>query len=330
MKKLGLCLQWLLSKPLMILAFIYTYWLVSTPTSMVVWGFGLFGVYFVITIFEKVFRNNQLISFILHIVVLLLMLPVFGYMLITCSFVLDYGIENITSIIVFIVSAILIFYELFEKLKGDDHILSKIMFVATTPLFFLNVLYFVLFYPTTLDIASLGSFKYYAVSELDGDIHSFNVFYRCRKWSFECDRLYSTIGYGDTKIIVDNQMNEVSLYENSTLQYTDAPHPRYYQGYDVLLNNYRYVLGWTCDKVNPIDCDDVVYVPYQCELDFTVCIPLPIQYVDYYDNYYLTLIANEAMGEINLIEDYEDESVLIFTYGSNSRCYVDNCEILEK
>jgi hypothetical protein len=73
-------------------------------------------------------------------------------------------------------------------------------------------------------------------------------------------------------------------------------------------------------------CDSYTYTLYECDLDYTSCDPLPVQYTETNHEYewgYLDI--NEATNEINA---YSFKDSLIFTYGENPVCHIHRCEIL--
>lgn len=330
MNKLAQLLHWLFANPIALLIVFYFYWFISTPLALIAWGAILIVFYLTPIVLQRLFNRIRFLSIIFLIAAFIINLLSVFYALLAISLIIDYGVENLTCGFALVVGISSIIFATHKKITGNNELYSKIMFVVALPLLSLIVFYFAIFYPTVVDTANISKFKYYVTRELNDDFYNHINFYKCKRGGFSCDVLYSSLGWGDTKIIVDEEKGEVSLYENSTLKYTNGTNSRYYQGYDASLGNYLYLLGWTCNEVNFTDCEDVAYILYQCELDFKSCDPLPIQYTSYYDNYSLALDANQLTGEISLFEDFDDSSTLIFIYGKNPRCYVDGCEILEK
>ena len=123
----------------------------------------------------------------------------------------------------------------------------------------------------------------------------------------------------------------MSVLQGERMIYTDGENPREYVRYTYAqLGDHLYFLSKERHKVNDcktILCDVYTYTLYECKLDYTSCIPLPIQYTENYD-VGIVLEANESFNEIVALD--EDNDTLIFTYGEHPRCYVEGCEILEE
>ncbi len=330
MSKAKTTINWLLENPAVVFAIFYAYWLVSLPTGMIIWGLVLLGAYLLITILENLANSNELVLFITIIIAFLAAIPATLYTLLAISLLADYGIENIISGFILLIGVTVIIVSVYKKFSASNKLLTKIIFTCTLPLMFLNVLFFAIYYPTIKDTVFFQKERYHIVDEINDDVHSYQTFYRCNWFGFYCKSLYSSNGYRDVKIIIDDPHNEISLFENYGLRYTHGPQSRYYEGFPVQSGGQIYELGWYCDKVSASDCERVDYVLYQCNPDYTGCKPLPIKYTSYYDDYYLDLGKNEETEEILLFDNSNDPPDLIFTYGEHSRCYVEGCKILEK
>jgi len=109
----------------------------------------------------------------------------------------------------------------------------------------------------------------------------------------------------------------------------DGDHPRVYVRYPVQLGNHVYQMAANTRDFKKCattpSCDGYTITLYECNLDYTCCDPLPVQYtITLQNNIYLG--ANEATNEINASDDND---TLIFTYGAHPVCYVDKCVILD-
>ena len=322
--------DWLLLNPAVVLAIFYMYWLISIPTGLIVWGFLLLGTYVLIVILEKLASGNESFLLIALLLALLAAVPATVYAVLAISLLADYGAENITSKVVFLSGAAVIVVSTYKKFTAKSNPFQRIIFVCAFPLMLLNILFFSLFYPTVRDTAFFQGNRYHIVNETNDDFHSYQAFYKCTLFGFYCKRLYGSIGYGDAKIIVDNRQNEISLFEKSGLSYTYGNQVRYYVGYPLKANDQIYELGWHCNQASPLDCDKVDYFLYQCNLDYTECKPLPVKYTSYSEDNSLELEEIAETGEILLFDNFDESPTLIFSYGEQPRCYVEDCQILEK
>lgn len=199
------------------------------------------------------------------------------------------------------------------------------------PVFVVNIFYLMTFYPQVTAVQKVGVYKYYISSSLDWDVHGLTAFYKCKKWSLTCYRLYSSYGLSGAELFVDKTNSNVSLLNFDELLVTDGEPPKYYTGVSEQLGNKLYILSW--DWIEGSDCGGYscrkyIYTLNACNLDFTACNSLPIRYTETY-NITPYWVTNEATKEISLYDDVEDEDV-IFTYGEHPRCYANGCEILQE
>jgi len=213
--------------------------------------------------------------------------------------------------------------------------MSLLLFIVSLPFFVINFGYFIVFYLSTeiIEKAQFGSYTYFILDEKDSDFHGYETFYKCSKWGFTCEGLYGsyspTIGW---KIIIDDQKKEVSLFDevNLGLIYTDGENPRAYNGAGGILYDHLYYLSEKCNNLNNnkgyYDCESYTYIPYKCNMKSVLCESIPIRYTE--ENYgYYYWVENDSKNEISL---YNEDEVLIFTYGIHPRCYVDGCKILKQ
>lgn len=317
---------WLLEYPAVIFVIFYAYWLILIPTAMIVWGLILLGAYLLMTILER-FASNNSILFITIALTFLFAVPTTIYILLTISILVDYGVGNI---LVLLIGSVMIVASSYRKFLSRNMWGRKIAFICTFPLMLLNVLFFSIYYPTIENTVFFQGGRYHIVYGMNDDVHSFQTFYKCNWFGFYCKSLYSSNGYRDAKFIIDEPHNEISLFENYGLRYTHGLQPRYYEGFPVESGGKIYELGWYCHQVSASDCEQVDYVLYQCELDYTGCEPLPVKYTSYFDDYHLDLGKNENIEEVLLLDNASDPPDLIFTWGEHPRCYVEGCEFVEK
>lgn len=206
------------------------------------------------------------------------------------------------------------------------------LWISLSLLFLLvvSIAYLTTFYPAKLDVAEIGIDNYYTFESYDWDSHSLFSFYRCKKWQFECHRLYSSYGITAPKLVIDEKNNKVNLVNNFQLLVTGGENAQYFTGFPGQLGNKLYILSW--DWVEGSDCGGYscrkyIYTLNACNIDFTDCNSLPIQYTETYeiDPFW---VVDENNHEISLYDE-ENKGDIIFTYGESSRCYVDGCKILK-
>ena len=214
----------------------------------------------------------------------------------------------------------------------QKNVISLFLFIATLSLFVLILGYYL---PrATSERARFGQYTYLIIDSVNSDFHPYLAFDKCARWEFTCERLYSspsaTIGW---KIIIDEQKNEVSLFDEiyKNFLYTDGEHPRdYARGTGGTLRDNLYSLSEECIRMESnVTCGTYTHIPYKCSINGTSCDPIPIRYTTKYD-YYYHWIENELQNEISLYISTDTDEIMIFTYGAHSRCYVDGCEILEQ
>ncbi len=335
MKKVIDFLKLVLTFPAIIIGIFYIFRLISFPVDeSVIIGTVLLAIYLLITIFVKLSSNNRWLSLVLFIILLPIASLASFYIYWFITYTEEHGANNgaLVLVIGLLLLATFPLIKIAKELSSKNSILHLLIFITTLPVLGLNILYFVNYYPTMEAKAEFRGFKYYIVSLYDTDYHPYVEFYKCPKWSLQCEGLYGSYSWQvPTHIIVDKTKGEVSIIESTTMTYTDGKNPRTYVRYTYAqLGNHLYFLSKDDHEVNdctPGLCDIYTYALYECKLDYTSCNPLPIQYTEDYD-VALALSTNEATNEINVHDNNDD--ILILTWGEHPRCYVEGCKILEK
>ena len=205
------------------------------------------------------------------------------------------------------------------------------MFIATFPILALNVAHQVVYFPEVQDQKEFGNFKYYIVWQLDIDYHGYVSFYKCEKWSFRCNVLDNDYYEPNfDKIIIDKEKNEVSALRAADLglAFTDGANPRSYDAFSVRLGDHVYQPSVDYKKggCGTTDCDVYIYTIYECNLDYTSCHMLPMQYTASSD-VWIYLDVNETTKEIKA---YDRGDTVIYTYGEHPVCHIDGCVILAR
>jgi len=107
-----------------------------------------------------------------------------------------------------------------------------------------------MYFPQIGETAEFRGFKYYEVATADSDYHGLVLFYKCKKRSFDCQILSGDYSLTGTKIIIDEQQNEVSWFETGfqRLFITDGGNFRGYTGLSAQFQGHQYQISDRCNK----------------------------------------------------------------------------------
>lgn len=343
MKKIVEFLKHPLSFPISILAFTYIYWFFTAPMSLFDDNFSnytagliLLGIYTLITGLAKIASANWkwTIGLIILGSYLLFWLTIYIFWFLSERWFFGEQLPAIIFTIEMILATSYPIFVFISKGISKNRNTSLALFIAMLPILGASFIYPIHFYPEILDEAKLGNYKYYIVSSVDWDNHSFQSFYKCKTWMKGCvglSRSYS----GFTRIIVDKQNKEVSLLGLFGLEYTDGENPRSYAQPASEFKDHIYQFSDSCNNFNNekgyYSCESNTYQLTECDANYKSCISLPIQYT--VQDYGILLIVerNEETDELSAYDDWDDNPnrTLIFTYSENPHCYVEGCEILK-
>ena len=325
--------------PVKIIFFLYIWWLLTININeSLVTGSILFPIYLTGMVIVKLAEKHSVFQLLLFFLLTIAIYQVRQFLRAEFLFTIDVGIGSYILGGILAITLFLIYLaNIFEGFESKVHInektaISVLLFMFTLPLFTINFGYY---FPKLIsERARFGEYTYLIFETYNSDFHPMNVFYKCKRWEFECEHLYgtpsATIGQ---KIIIDEQNKEVSLFDDVYMQflYTDSESPRYYADTGGVLNDHLYSLSEKCNNTIVkygfyVTCETYTYIPYKCSINGTSCSPISIIYTTDYSGYY-HWIENNSKNEISL---YDSDDILIFTYGVDSRCYVNGCEILEQ
>jgi hypothetical protein len=294
-------------------------------------------IYFAGTVFVRLSEKHWVFS----LIIFLILLPISIYLAVL-EFVahiwITTDLEMHSHLIGLAIAVILLVIDAVLTIQNQGRLnkaaaMPLLLFMVTLPFFLLNFGYFVVYYTSTeiIDQVQFENSTYLIVYAEDSDFHGHVTFYKCPTRRFLCDALYGSYSSAGWKIIIDEQNNEVSVFEDgfSRLVFTDGENPRAYAGTGGKLYDHTYYLSEQCNNLSNdkgyYKCESYTYIPYRCNAQSILCESIPIQYTEEYYGYYYW-VEDVAKNEISL---YDDNDVLIFTYGKDSRCYVDGCEILQ-
>jgi len=206
------------------------------------------------------------------------------------------------------------------------------MFFAI-PILFVNIAFLITFYPVKYDSAVYQDKEYFLISgRTFDDFGGFMNVYRCSGGLFSCTKLFSewSLSPPDT-IVVDSVKEEIHFVFEPyhRIYYTDGEGPRDYVRNSVITDNYLFTLSVenNCDDRDV--CESDIYTLYRCELDYTLCTPLNVQFIDMNDDTsWMSLEYDEEQEQVNVYrEDGDYNEVLVFTYGNEIQCFDDGCLI---
>lgn len=223
------------------------------------------------------------------------------------------------------------------RVFGKHNILRRIF--STIEILFVVLIGFYLlsFMPELEQVASYNGQVYFLTyhREFLGNGMSFPLL---AKWDNKLH--HSVSGLGDTcctlRLTYDPLLRVTSVVEitgdTQTLAFADTNPRRFYEQ-DTQFGDYRYYPSWDCyasAKSLHSTCDVFTYTIFRCTLENTGCAQLPFQYTGEYV-FEIKMFQDEQNKEINIyfwIGDYPGVRTLIFTYGENSLCHLDGCQLL--
>lgn len=177
--------------------------------------------------------------------------------------------------------------------------------------------------------ADLGSYRYHITMEgMIDEPRAIYITYRCNESNLECEIIYSETSccVDEIAIITDEKLNEVHIVRNGNLEYTDGEQPRRVLASEEY-KDFLYVVGIPPVDVYPIygsSSEKYTYSLYRCNTSFKECQKLPFGYSNTGGD--IWLIINEDTNELEMYNWQSDtQDVLIFTYGVEPKCHVEQC-----
>lgn len=206
----------------------------------------------------------------------------------------------------------------------------------------LNILYYKNFVSSILDKSEHYGIAYYLTysqEPIDG-WEDYHITARKGLFGYSSYALGFVLRGNNLKLKYDPTISKMTVieakgrFDREIVFSIDEENPLFYESF-AELNNHVYYLFSSCRQIG-VDCQNRIYSLYECEFDNTYCEKLPFMYDGTYGGYSSKLISHETVSEIEVyIEPYFEEEqeykeVLIYSYGTESRCYVKDCHILEK
>lgn len=150
--------------------------------------------------------------------------------------------------------------------------------------------------------------------------------YRCNSHDMACERIFYELG-GSTVysagFIVDDSMGEVHVLHDGHLVFTDGFQPREIHWYEEL-NDSIYTIGSFLPYGS--SSDRHTYVLHKCESSYKSCQQLPFKYI--YIDGSINITFDESTDELKIyLYKSTIGDVLIYSYGTEPKCYVEECSI---
>jgi hypothetical protein len=174
--------------------------------------------------------------------------------------------------------------------------------------------------------AKLSNYHYYVT--LEGMIDEVNAIYstyRCNAKDLECKIIYSeTSGtVDDVVLIVDEEMQELHVLRTGYERFTDGAQPR-----EILTSEQFGDFIYSIGVYPPYGSlrEQRIYMLFKCKNTFVSCEKLPFNYTGDGGSFKLTYEDNT--NELKVYRwRYDTEDVLIYSYGIEPKCYVEQCKI---
>jgi hypothetical protein len=215
----------------------------------------------------------------------------------------------------------------------------KIIFRIPTVFFWLvNIWFIINFFPSFRDIAIhdgtiyiLARAEHRFIPELD-PVYDESLYLTKWKWGVIPER-HELEPWKNERFNYDKQMKIMGIVQQGRLIYLDSNPPLKFrtgeQYGDHLYYPFSECINWAQPYIST--CNVSRHTIYQCDLDNTSCMPLPMQYIGI--EYYGELKVNEATGDLDYKVQHHPGTepmvnILVYSYSNHPRCYVEGCEIL--
>lgn len=204
-------------------------------------------------------------------------------------------------------------------------------------LFLINILYYTNFMSSILDEVKHDGVQYYLTysqEPFDG-WHDYHLTARKGLFHYDSHGCGQVLLGDNLKLKYDPTISKMTIIETNNriggeiIFSIEEENPLFYEAFEEL-DNHAYYLFSSCRQLG-VDCQNRIYSLYKCKLDNTYCKQLPFMYDGGYGGYPSKLIRHEATSEIEIYFepyfDQEQKEVLIYSYGREPRCYVEDCHI---
>jgi len=202
-----------------------------------------------------------------------------------------------------------------------------ILLIFSTPFCFLCSYMAIDFPEKILASAKLSNYSYHV--SMEGMIDETSAIYRtyrCNTNDLECKVIYSeTSGsVDDVVLIADEKMSELHVLQSGYIRFTDGAQPR-----EILTSeqfgDFVYTIGVYPPYGSSSD-HQYTYWLYKCQSSFTECQQLPFQYMDNGGSF--ELVFENDTKELKVYQfGYKVDHLLIYSYGTEAKCYVERCSV---
>jgi len=261
--------------------------------------------------------------------------------LLTTLYVFWYWISPISDAFgagrfLFIIYLLVALFWIIVRVKKSCLVTSLVML-----LFVLNILYYKNFISSILDKVEHDRVHYYLTysqEPIDG-WQDYHITARKGLFGYNSYALGPVTAGNHLKLKYDLTISKMTVietewrFDREIIFRIDEENPLFYESF-AELDHHVYYLFSSCRQMG-LDCQNRIYFLYKCKFDNTYCEKLPFMYDGTYGGYPSKLISHETVSEIEVyIEPYFEEEqefreVLIYSYGAEPRCYVEDCHNLE-
>lgn len=220
--------------------------------------------------------------------------------------------------------------------------IKLILLIPVTFVWIANPFYMVKAFPMFNTMAFYNKTLYVVTSQSDFFEPQY-AWVQLRSWKWGLIPKMENLGHawGILRFVYDKETKVVRLLRNAgggeILVFTDdGKHTRRYE-FEIEHQNHDYYLSKVClvwgKSSYGYSCESYEWMFYQCDTNNISCVALPFKYTGWeWDG---ELEINDSTGEVDFIiwqysDTAETVTVLVYSYGTISRCYVDGCEILNQ
>lgn len=216
------------------------------------------------------------------------------------------------------------------KFSQKDSFVKALSHVLAVLFLVINALFVFVYLPRLRASAHFGKATYYITSNFPFlECCGYHQFTEWQGIHYESN--FFAYSLPPLKFIYDKKSSEVSVVKiygfSEQLYVTLGQQRRYYKGY-AHLGDHLYYGSMKCDRRQEHNCEAWTYFLYQCALDNTLCIKLPVEYIG--SEGWINLEANELRNEVLFYVEFDpspDLGTLIYIHGQHPRCFVEGCSI---
>ncbi len=262
---------------------------------------------------------------------------VFYFLMPVFAFIKTYSISAFLPYLILLMIFIIVpAVKIIRVIRYQFRWINIFLLVSLIPVLFGNIIFITTFSPNKYATAKHKDTKYYLVSGRTFDHYdAFVNAYRCSS-IFSCTKIFAEWSWTFPElIVVDNLNDEVHFVMNEPyprIFFTDAERPRWYEGVGRKNDDSFFTFTVENDDCGEEDiCLSKIITIYKCGLDFTSCSPLAIRFLyEDVDSEFPDLGLDVDEKAINLVLYEDGNQTIIFSYGSDIKCFDERCLVLSE